>query len=266
MPAAELNGGSIAWREAGEGDRVLLLLHAFPLSSAMWTAQLETPPPDWRLIAPDFRGFGGSGPAPADGLTMDGAADDMAALLAHLEVPTAVVCGLSMGGYVAFAMLRRHARLLRGLVLCDTRAEPDTAETRAGRLEKAAGVRQSGTGAFISEMLPSLLSPFTLKNRPAVVSSVGVQLAEASAGAVSAALHGLAARPDSTPLLRSITVPTQVIAGADDRITPAGEARMMARAIPGARFDIVEDAGHLPNIEQPADFGVVLKAFLAGVP
>ena len=231
----------------------------------MWAEKLAAPPAGWRVIAPDFRGFGESGPAAAGVLTMDGAADDMAALLAHLGIATAVVCGVSMGGYVAFAMLRRHPRLLRGLVLCDTRAEPDTAEARAGRLEKAAGVERDGTGEFVAGMLPNLLSPFTLKNRPAIVSSVNAQLAEATPAAVAAALRGLAARPDSTPLLRSITVPTQVIAGADDRITPAGEARMMARAIPGARFDIVEDAGHLPNLEQPADFDVVLKAFLAGV-
>lgn len=266
MPAAELNGATIAWQESGAGDRVLLLLHAFPLSSAMWAGQLEAPPPGWRVIAPDFRGFGASSPAGADGLTMDVAADDMAALLGHLGIGRAVVCGLSMGGYVAFAMLRRHAHLLRGLVLCDTRAEADSAEARAGRLAKAAEVRSDGPAAFVAGMLPNLLSPFTLQNRPAVVESVRSQLAEASAAGITAALHGLAARPDSTPLLRSIHVPTQVIAGAADGITPAGEARMMARAIPGARFDIIEDAGHLPNLEQPADFDVVLKSFLAGVP
>ncbi|HSJ10600.1 MAG TPA: alpha/beta fold hydrolase [Longimicrobiales bacterium] len=265
MPGAEINGASLSWREAGAGERVLLLVHGFPLSSAMWEPQLEAPPPGWRLVAPDLRGFGESRPVP-DQLTMDMAAADLAGLLRHLGVPGAVVCGLSMGGYITFAMLRNHPELVRGMVLCDTRAEPDTAEARAGRLEKAAAVREKGTEAMMADMLPALLSPFTMSKRPAIVESVRSQLAEATPAAVVAALHGMAARPDSTPLLRSINIPTQVLAGADDSITPAGEARVMARAIPGARFDTVEDAGHLSNLENPFDFNAFLKTFLAGFP
>jgi len=264
MPTGTRRGGGFAWREAGAGERVLLLLHGFPFHSAMWRPQLESPAPGWRYVAPDLRGFGDAAAAP-ERLGMDDAAGDALALLDHLEIGQAVVGGLSMGGYIAFALLRRAPGRVRGLVLADTRAEADTAEARRGREDRAAAVLEGGTADLMKTMLPTLLSSFTMDRRPAVVEEVGSQLAAAAPAAVAAALRGMADRPDSTPLLRSIHVPTQVIAGADDRITPAGEARMMARAIPGARFDLIEDAGHLSNLEQPADFNAVLKGFLAGV-
>lgn len=258
-------GESLHYRTGGPatGDP-LLLIHGFPLGSAMWRPQVESPPPGWRVIAPDLRGFGNS-PAPAGPVTMDSMADDLAALLAGLGVSSAVVCGLSMGGYVAFALLRRHPSLVRGLVLCDTKADADTEEVRRGRLQSAARVEAEGTGSVVEAMLPKLLSPATARRQAALKEEVRGILESASRAGVAAALKAMAARPDSTPMLRSINVPTQIIVGVDDQITPAGGAQLMARGIPGARIEVIPEAGHLPNLENTAAFDRALAGFLAGL-
>jgi 3-oxoadipate enol-lactonase len=126
------SGTRLHYEEAGTGDNVLLLVHGFPLHSGMWRPQLASPPAGWRVIAPDLRGFGRSPAVLGEQLTMDAAAEDLAILLEELGVQRAVVCGLSMGGYIAFAMFRQHPQRVRALVLCDTRAGADSEEVRQG--------------------------------------------------------------------------------------------------------------------------------------
>jgi 3-oxoadipate enol-lactonase len=256
---------ALAWKDAGGGDDVVLLIHGFPFNSAMWRPQLESPPDGWRLIAPDLRGFGASAGIGPGGLSMDRFASDLVSLLAELGVARTVVCGLSMGGYIAFALQRQAPQLVRALVLSDTRAGADTPATRSGRLAGAAQVRERGTAQVVESMVPRLFSPLTLKKRPELVDEVRTMMGTAPADAVAAALEALAQRPDSTDTLRSIRVPTQIIVGADDVITPPDEAKMLARAIPGSRLEILIDAGHLPNLEQPEPFNAVLMSFLTGV-
>jgi 3-oxoadipate enol-lactonase len=257
-----ISGATLSWREAGQGDDVLVLIHGFPFSAAIWRPQLDAPPPGWRVVAPDLRGFGGSGPLTGNRLPMDLLAQDVVALLAHLGVRGAVVCGHSMGGYVAFAMMRRASGLVRGLVLSDTRASPDSTESRQGRLKNARHVHAHGTAALIDAMVPRLLADATRENLPHVEQELRAVMNAAPAQAVVAALLGMAERPDSTPQLRSINVPTHLIVGAHDQITPPGDARLLARAIPGSYIEIIEKAGHLPALEQPAAFNRVLSAFL----
>jgi 3-oxoadipate enol-lactonase len=253
------------YREAGPaGADVLLLIHGFPLSAAMWRPQLEAPPAGWRVIAPDLRGFGNS-PLEDERITMDTMADDLAALLQGLGVRRATVCGLSMGGYVAFALFRRYPTLVRALVLCDTKAGADTEEVRRGRLQGAARVLVDGTSSVVEPMLAKLLSPVAVQRQPALEPEVRGIMEAASAAGVAAAMRAMAARPDSTTVLRSINVPTQIIVGADDQITPPGGAQLMVRGIPGARIDIIPEAGHLPNLENTPAFNSVLDGFLAGV-
>jgi 3-oxoadipate enol-lactonase len=263
------NDGNTAlkWREAGSaaGD-VLLLVHGFPFSSAMWRPQIEAPPAGWRVIAPDLRGFGASPPpATLQGTTLDMMADDLAALLERLAVRSAVVCGLSMGGYITFALLRRHPALVRALVLCDTRPEADTEEIRRGRLQMAERVALDGTAAVVDAMLPKVLAPGAAYLQPEVAAEVRGIMESAPPAGVIAALHAMAARPDSTPMLRSINVPTQIIVGEHDQITPAGDAQLMTRAIRGAQIEIIPEAGHLPNLENAQLFDRALEAFLVTV-
>jgi 3-oxoadipate enol-lactonase len=261
---AHLDGGRLSWSEAGgQSEHVILLVHGFPFNSAMWAPQLEDPPPRWRMIAPDLRGFGAS-EASANPQTVDEYAQDLAALLNHLQIREAVLCGLSMGGYIIFAFLRRHLRMARGLVLCDTRAEADTAEAREGRKQLALRARQEGIGAVVETMLPRLLAPSSFQTP--VETRVRQMIESSQTESIVSALRAIATRPDSTPLLRHLGVlPTQVIVGADDVITPVGEARLLARAIPGSFIEVIPDAGHVPNLEQPRAFNAVLHRFLEGL-
>lgn len=258
-------GGALRFREAGPADSgdVILLLHGFPLDAGMWAPQLEAPPEGWRVIAPDLPGFGGSPASPDDTLTMDAAADAVAGLAADLGLRGVVVAGLSMGGYVAFALQRRHPALFRALVLCDTRAGADSEEVRRGRLQAAARVVREGTDEFIDGLVPKLLSPRTVAARPELVAAVRDMMAEASPQAVAAALLGMAARPDASGQLREFSVPALVVVGEDDSISPVTEVQLLARAIPGASLEIINDAGHLPNLENPAAFNTALARFLA---
>jgi 3-oxoadipate enol-lactonase len=249
------------WREAGEG-RPLVLLHGFPFNSMQWQPQLESPPDGWHVIAPDLRGFGASSAGGTGPYTMDIFAADVAALLDSLDVPEAVFCGLSMGGYVALAFLRAFPQRVRGLVLCDTRAAADSADARAGRHALAEKVGTDGAAAVRDAMLPKLVSDTTRRENPELVERIGDMINIASTDTLQRALLGMAERPDSEPLLRQIEVPTLVIVGADDAITPPGDAQMLARGIRGARIETIADAGHVSNLEQPDRFNRALTDFL----
>lgn len=265
LSRAVVSGATLSWRETGAGEDVLVFIHGFPFNSAIWRPQLDAPPSGWRVIAPDLRGFGGSGPLTGNRLSMDLLAQDIVGLLNHLAIRGAVFCGHSMGGYVTLALVRRAQRLVRGLVLSDTRATPDSPEARQGRIKNAKHVQANGTAALIDAMVPRLLFDETRVQLPHVEQEMRTVMSAATASAVIAALLGMAERPDSTPQLRSINVPTQLIVGAHDAITPPGDARLLARAIPGAQIEIVDRAAHMPSLEQPAVFNRVLGNFLERV-
>src|SRR5690606_37993891 len=251
------------WREVGAGD-VVLFVHGFPFDSGMWAEQLDRIPRRFRLIAPDLRGFGSStrGEAP---VSMDRFADDLVGLLDHLGIDRTVVCGLSMGGYVAFALWRRHPDRIRALVLCATRAGADTEEARRARFELAGRVREGGSRVAADEQVPRLLSERTFRDRPEVADRVREMIESTDRATIVAALEAMAARPDSTPLLAGISVPTLVVAGGDDRVVKAEEMRRMADAIPEARFQTIPEAGHLPPLECPAEFNLALVHFLEAI-
>lgn len=265
-----------------EADRgSVVFIHGFPFDGSMWAPQLEALPAGWRGLAPDLRGFGGS---PLDGsgrlstgkkvggriargdepvLTMARLADDVAELIEAEVDGHAVLCGLSMGGYVALALLRRRPDLVRGLVLADTRASADSDEARENRMRMAQIARTAGTKPIADEMLPSLLADTTLDGAPDIVDTVRSMILDTPAPTVVAALAGMASRHDSTSALSAIAVPTLVVVGEHDTITPVDDARDMAAAIPDARLEIVPGAGHLSNLENPRAFNSALEAFLA---
>ena len=269
MVARELSTarGPIRWLEAGEG-RPLVLVHAFPLSGAMWRPQLERPPRGWRLVAPDLRGFrrpGAPDPGePPERLAIDDYAADIEALVDALDGGGAVIGGLSMGGYVVLAMLRRARVRPAGLILADTRAEADSEEARARRRRLQELVATEGAAAVAREMLPALLGETTRRERPAIAAEVRALIEANPPAAIRAALAAMMDRPDSTGLLGRIDVPTLVVVGAEDTTTPRGTAERLHRAIAGSRLAVVEGAGHLSNLENPHAFGVALEAFLAG--
>lgn len=255
-----VNGVSLALDAVGSGPAVLFI-HGYPLDRSLWRHQVEHLR-GYRRIAPDLRGMGVSD-APDLGYSIATYADDLAALLDALGVDEAVLCGLSMGGYIALECMRRWPRRVRGLVLMDTRAEPDTAEGRKGRDAAAAAARERGTVAVAEAMLPKLFAG----EKPAAVGPAWKQveamiMATAVPGIVGA-LSAMRDRPDSTELLPSLgDVPVLVVTGEDDRIIPASQARSLAEAIPGARLRVITGAGHLPPVERPVETTEVLREFL----
>lgn len=257
MPTAQINGTTISYRDEGAGPPVVLV-HAFPLSAAMWDAQLAALAPRRRVIAPDTRGLGLSalGEAP---VTMDTYADDIAALLDHLGVERAALVGLSMGGYIAFAMLRRHAARVSALVLANTRAAADTPEGRAVREQSALAAETHGPAPVAETNLKRVLSDGASDE---VRAAVREMIMSNSGAGIAAAQRAMAARPDSTPLLPAIAVPTLVIGAGRDGVIPLEETRAMRAAIPGARLLELPEAGHLSNLEAPAAFSAALVELL----
>jgi 3-oxoadipate enol-lactonase len=258
---ATIDGVEIAYEVTGAGP-TLLLLHAFPLGLSMWDAQVAALSATHRVVRFDARGFGGS--APGEGpLTMERIADDGAALLDLLGIERAVVGGCSMGGYAAFAFVRRHRQRLAGLVLQDTRAGADTAEAMANRAALAARVLAEGAAAAVEAFLPKLVGETTHRERPDLVAGLRERILATSPQGIANSLHGLASRADSRGTLPTIAVPTLVLVGAEDVLTPPSEATTMAAAIPRARLDVIPRAGHLANLESPAAVNAALRAFLA---
>lgn len=262
LPAARTAAG-LAYRESGEG-LPLVLLHAFPLTSAMWEPQFAALAGAARLIAPDAPGLGES-PAAPDGWTVDGFADQVAALLDALGVAEAVVGGLSMGGYAALAFARRHPGRLLGLILADTKAEPDDDAAKANRDKLIAAVRERGPDAVLDAMLPKLLAPATRRDRPEVERTVRRLAGAQTAEGLAAALAALRDRPDARPGLEEIQVPARVIVGLADEVTPPDAARRMTEAIPHCKQIDILGAGHLSSLERPAEFLAAVRSFLATV-
>jgi 3-oxoadipate enol-lactonase len=261
---AQVNGLRLAYGDRGrEHETALLLVHGFPLDRRLWAAQVDPFANMTRVISPDLRGHGRSQVVPGP-FTMEQHADDLAALLDHLKVRQTVVAGLSMGGYVAFAFWRRYPKRVRGLILADTRAEPDGAAAQAGRDAAMVTVQQMGAAAYADEMLPRLLAPANLADAK-IAGAALKMMAEQPVEGIIGALGGLRDRTDSRDTLPTITVPTLVIAGDVDVITPPVDARALTAAIPGARLVVIPKAGHLSPLENPRAFNAAVRTFLRGV-
>jgi 3-oxoadipate enol-lactonase len=254
-------GADLAYDVRGAGPAVLLI-HAFPLGLTMWEPQAAWLADAHQVVRFDARGFGGS--PPGDGLlTMERFADDAVAILDHVGLPSATVCGLSMGGYAAFALVRRHPERLRALVLADTRSGADSPEAKATRVAQSERVRRDGAASIADAVLPKLLGATSHRDRPELVARVRQAIEANPPQGIADALAGLAARADSTPTLREIRVPTLVMVGEEDAITPRAEAEALHRGIAGSRLAVVPQAGHLSNMENPGEFNRHLRSFLA---
>jgi len=257
----EVNGIRLGYTDRGNG-LPLVFLHAFPLNRTMWVSQ-EALSSRFRIITIDLRGHGESD-APAWRYSLEQYAADVQALLDHLGVAHAVFVGLSMGGYLEFALCRRFPRLIRGLVFADTRAEADKPEQLKWRFDLAQRAAAIGPSAVVEDMLPKLLSPGAYERRPALVERVKAIQAAAPVQGIVGDLMAMAERPDSTELLGSIAVPTLVVVGEEDVLTPPADAERIAKGISGARLVTIPDAGHLSNMEQPDLFNQALTAFADG--
>ncbi|WP_422925235.1 alpha/beta fold hydrolase [Singulisphaera sp. PoT] len=253
----------LAYDDHGPGP-VVVLLHGFPLNRTMWAKQLSDVGSMYRIIAPDLRGHGKSA-APDGVYTMDEMADDVIELLDALQLTEPVVLGgLSMGGYVAFSLIARYPERVRGLMLLDTRAKNDSPEAAANREQLAQKVEAShSTEPVIEAMLPKLLGESSREAHPDLAAKVQRMIEKTPTRTIAGTLRGMAIRPDRTPELGKIDVPTLVVVGEQDAITPPDEMRSMADQIPRSRFITIPDAGHLAPMENPGATNDVILEFLS---
>ena len=262
MPSQNINGVSLNYLQRGRGPAVILL-HGFPLDNRMWQAQAEALSDRYRVIAPDFRGFGKS--MSTDPFAIELLADDVHGLIQSVSAAPAVVAGLSMGGYVALAYVRKYAATLRGLVLLDTKAAADTPEAKEGRGKMIELVRAKGAVAVGDAMQPKLVSPDTVKNKPAIVKRLREMTDKCPPLTVEHALEAMRDRPDLTSLLPTIRTPTLLVVGDADSITPPSVAEEMHQAIPGSQIAVIRGSGHMAPMEQPEQVSAAMRRFLAGL-
>lgn len=262
MPEVTLDGIEIRYQDEGSGP-VLLLVHGFPLTHAMWVEQIAALSETHRVIAPDLQGFGGS-PFVEGEIGMETYAADLLALLDHLGLDEPVaMAGFSMGGYVLLALLREQAARVGRLALIDTKATADSPEAEAGRYTAADSVLEDGSGVIARAMIDKLLAPATREARPDLEAGLLEMMGGQAPGAVAQALVAMARRHDSTPMLPHLDIPTLVVVGVEDVIATPSEARLMAGEIPGAQLVEISGAGHMAPMEQPAAVSRALASWLA---
>jgi pimeloyl-ACP methyl ester carboxylesterase len=260
MISIRSSDAQISYEMLGDGPTVVLL-HPFPANHELWLPAAQQLASRYRVILPDLRGHGesdvGEGPA-----TMAKHAADISRILDDAKVGRAVFAGVSIGGYVLFEFWRRNRDRFSALVLIDTKAAPDTPDGRAGRLRSAADVLERGVEPFIESMLPKLLGETTRHARPDLVEAAQKMMLKMSPEDISLVLKGMAERPDSIPTAKTINVPSLIVVGDEDTLTPVADAELMKQNISGSQMKVIPKAGHYAVWEQSDETGKVLRHFL----
>ena len=250
----------LAYEDTGLGQPIVLL-HGYPFNRSLWSEQVSALSNSYRVITPDLRGLGESDARPG-AATMNRMAQDIAALLNHLEISRAVVGGLSMGGYVALAFYKQFPSRVRALILADTRPQADTEEGKQTRFQQAEKALSEGMAGIADSMLPKLLTPETVSKHPEIVKRVRDMMLRTKPEGAAGALLGMAEREDQTPLLSRITCPTLILVGSEDPITPVPDSEKMHREIAGSRLVVIDSASHVSNLERVEEFNEELVRFL----
>ena len=268
MGTFNYDGLTVDYLDEGAGDQAVVFVHGFPFRASMWEPQIPVAVrAGRRVLAPDLPGFGGSDvPADRSAYSIDGYADLVAALVGELGLGRVVLVGLSMGGYIALAVARRHAQVLAGLVLADTRADPDTPEGRQNRSDQQGLVEERGDVTPLVDGLLSKVLAEAGSRHAEVAATLGDMMRSTAPAGWIGALEAMKQRGDQTDLLPSISVPTLVVVGESDALVPFDVAEAMTKSIPGARLEIVPDAGHVTNLENPEAFNRAFSEFLMALP
>jgi pimeloyl-ACP methyl ester carboxylesterase len=261
MPTVSVHNASFHVVDEGSGPP-LLLVHGFPLDHTMWRHQIARFAATHRVIAPDLRGFGQSALSPGV-VTMKQFADDLAGILPAIgENRPVILCGLSMGGYIAWQFVEHHRSKLAALIVCDTKAAPDTPEAKQARLDAADRLEREGTKFLAETMLPKLFGAQLMNSPPPYVQETSAVILRTDPRACAAAQRGMAERVDYRPQLARIDLPTLVLCGEKDVISPPKEMREIAAAIPNARYVEIPAASHMAPLEMPEPVNAALDSFL----
>ncbi len=260
MAFKEIRGIKIGFDDTGDGN-ALVLIHGHPFDRSMWHKQTAEFGSQYRIIAPDLRGYGES-ETNDDKTTLDEFARDIAALLDDLKVESITLCGLSMGGQIALAFYQLFPQKTLALILADTFAQLDDEERRQARYSTAERLLREGMDKYADEVLPKMIAAETIIKQPKVAAHVLSMMRGTSPKGAAAALRGRAERPDYTPLLPQISVPTLIVVGSRDEFTPVSDAEFMWQRIPDSKLAVIEEAGHMPNLEKPVEFNRIVADFL----
>lgn len=266
MAKASVNGITIGFDDVGEGENVLLLVHGHPFDRSMWRPQLaQAAGWDCRVIAPDLRGYGESSVVPGQS-TLEVFADDLVALLDHLQVQEVVIGGLSMGGQIVMEFCRRYRDRVRGLVLAATFHQAETPEGRIHRNAAADRLLREGMASYAVEALPRMLGPHSIATLPAVAGRVLAMMRAAHPAGAAAALRGRAERRGYEDTLAGLELPCLIVVGDEDSFTTRADAEQMRSLVRGSELVWLERVGHMPNLEAADRFNLALSRFLSGLP
>ncbi len=260
---AKIGDGEIGYDDLGNG-KAIVLLHGHPFNRSMWSEQTAVLQTNYRIVCPDLRGYGDTALV-SDVSTMSEMACDVAALLDFLKLETVILGGLSMGGYVALEFYNLFPERVSALVLADTKAASDAEEARQKRFETAEKIEKEGIEPLVKEMLPKILAPATHSSNPETVERVRQMMLATNPAGAAAASRGMAERNDHTNLLAEISVPTLVIVGEADELTPPAEAEKMSPAIENSHLVRISNAGHLSPLENKTEFNRALLNFLSEI-
>lgn len=259
---ASINGTNIFYVEGGNPAAAsVVFIHGFPFSSAIWEQQLEALGQDFHAVAYDFRGMGNSDVGDGQ-YTLEGHVDDLIAMLDFLEIDQAVVVGLSMGGYIALRALERNPERFLGVALCDTRSEADDNAGKIKRALAAKGVKENGAEMFAADFVQAVFSADSLNNDISAVGFIKDLIGGTDPKAIAGNLIAMAGRTDTSAALRNIAVPTLILVGEEDKLTPPEAARSMHEQIKDSELRVIPQAAHMSNLENPECFNASLLEFL----
>ena len=261
MAQVNIDGINLAFDDNGSG-RPVILLHGYPFNRTLWDDQVSALKDHFRVITPDLRGFGESDTS-EEPTTIARMAQDVARLMDALDIQRSTIGGLSMGGYVVLSFYKQFAERVDALVLADTRPQPDTEEGKQLRLKQREQILRDGMAETAHAMLPKLLTPENISTRPDLVKRIHDMIMGTKPAGAAAALMAMASREDQTELLPKIAVPTLIVVGREDPLTPVGDSQLMHERIADSRLVVLEDAAHVSNFEQAKSFNGLLRSFVA---
>lgn len=259
-----INGFSLSYDDIGEGNLPIIFLHGFPFDKTMWHEQLEFLKSTHRVIACDIRGFGQSTDE-ASHLSMDLFADDIIQFMDTLKIEKAIICGLSMGGFIALNLMKRYPKRFSALILCDTQCIADTAEVKENRFKAIKKIEADGVFDFNDSFIKKVFHKESLENKKELVSNLRNVVFSNSEHIIKQGLIALAERSETCSILSEIRIPTLIICGIEDEVTPLIQSEMMHHSIQGSIFHVIDDGGHVSNLEQPEVFNKHLLDFFERV-